>query len=172
MRFLQLLAAVALLAAIPAVSHAQYGFGPGFGFGGFGGGWGGGYYTGGMGYVPPPPYYSVYPPVYYSHQIIRRPYGISPYAAWPAPFTPITTTAQRREYSAAVLAESAPAPEPLVIVNPFVVGSEDFKPASTAAEVAKPKAKPETLPAPGPAPTPAPMPPSSDAPALPGDARR
>lgn len=31
-------------------------------------------------YVPVPPYYALHPPVYYSHEIVRRPVGDSPYA--------------------------------------------------------------------------------------------
>lgn len=50
----------------------------------FGGGFGPGQYYG-FGYsrswyVPVPPYYALHPPVYYSHEIVRRPIGDSPYA--------------------------------------------------------------------------------------------
>ena len=34
----------------------------------------------GLGRVPVPPYYALHPPVYYSHEIRRRPTGDSPYA--------------------------------------------------------------------------------------------
>ena len=49
------------------------------------------------------PYFAKYPPVYYSH-IVKRPYGISPYAA-PAGIAPVEL--------------SAPAPAPVSIKNPF-----------------------------------------------------
>jgi len=50
----------------------------------YGGGFGAGQYYG-FGYsrswyVPVPPYYALHPPVYYSHEIRRRPVGDSPYA--------------------------------------------------------------------------------------------
>jgi hypothetical protein len=51
------------------------------------------------------PYFAKFPPVYYSH-IVRRPYGVSPYAA-PAGIAPIEL--------------SVPAFEPQVIVNPYAV---------------------------------------------------
>lgn len=34
----------------------------------------------GLGYVPVPPYFALHPPVYYSHEIRRRPVGDSPFA--------------------------------------------------------------------------------------------
>lgn len=48
------------------------GFGSGFGCYGYG-------YSQSW-YVPVPPYYALHPPVYYSHEIVRRPVGDSPYA--------------------------------------------------------------------------------------------
>ena len=39
----------------------------------FGFGYSGSLY--GLGYVPVPPYYALHPPVYYSHEIRRRPIG-------------------------------------------------------------------------------------------------
>ena len=50
-----------------------------FGYGGYGG------YGGGLGmqaYIPAPPYFALHPPVYYG-QRYTRPYGASPFAAWP-----------------------------------------------------------------------------------------
>ncbi len=44
----------------------------------FGFGYSGSLY--GLGYVPVPPYYALHPPVYYSHEVVRRPIGDSPYA--------------------------------------------------------------------------------------------
>lgn len=58
----------------------------------------------GRGFITPreqPPYFAQFPPVYYSH-IVRRPYGISPYAA-PAGIAPVEMTA----------------PVPLTVKNPF-----------------------------------------------------
>ncbi|MEQ1905012.1 MAG: hypothetical protein ABL888_12565 [Pirellulaceae bacterium] len=49
------------------------------------------------------PYFAKFPPVYYSH-IVRRPYGVSPYAAPPG-IAPIEL--------------SIPAIEPQVIMNPY-----------------------------------------------------
>lgn len=106
-RNLCLAAVAAALLAAPTSAEA---FWP---YGGFGGPWNYGYGYGlnaGVGYVPPPPYFSVYPPVYYSHQITARPYGASPFA-WQAGMSPITTVPRY---------ESAPAPAPLEIVNPYV----------------------------------------------------
>jgi len=50
------------------------------------------------------PYFALHPPVYYSEQIVRRPYGISPYAAPPG----------------IIPTEMIVAPDPVVIVNPHV----------------------------------------------------
>ena len=67
--------------------HNGYGFGAGIGFG----------QCRGFSNFDRPPYFAQFPPVYYSH-IVRRPYGISPYAAPPgiapvelnAPSQPVT----------------------------------------------------------------------------------
>ena len=55
----------------------------GFGNGGYFGGscgnpWIYGPWTQTLGFIPTPPYYSLYPPVYYSHNVYR-PYGMSPF---------------------------------------------------------------------------------------------
>lgn len=50
------------------------------------------------------PYFALHPPVYYSEQIVRRPYGISPFAAPPG----------------IIPTEMIVAPEPIVIVNPYI----------------------------------------------------
>ncbi|MEO8493914.1 MAG: hypothetical protein ABI614_02510 [Planctomycetota bacterium] len=83
-----MICAAVLVASLICVneSQAQYGFGGGFGGGfssyGYGGfGYGAPYYSPGA--VPAPPYYALHPPVYYSHEIIRRPIGDSPYAYFP-----------------------------------------------------------------------------------------
>ena len=83
-------------------SRAQYGYGGGIGSGlpYYGFGYSGSLY--GLGYVPVPPYFALHPPVYYSHEIRRRPMGDSPYA-YPA---------------------GRPAPEPRrqFSLNPFLPG--------------------------------------------------
>lgn len=110
------LAALALMAGSPAVVSAQYPwgcFGSGYGYAGglnFGSS-----YTYGTSFVAPPPFYALFPPVYYSGEIVRRPYGSSPFA-YPSWF-------ERGSYAAAsapVAAAAQPAPEPLLIQNPFV----------------------------------------------------
>ena len=50
-----------------------------------------------------PPYFAKFPTVYYSH-VVKRPYGISPYAA-PAGITPVEMT--------------IPVAKPVVKINPF-----------------------------------------------------
>ncbi len=65
------------------------------------------------------PFFARFPPVYYSH-VVKRPYGVSPYAA-PAGIMPV---------------EMGMKPEPLSISNPF------FKPGAASAEAdSKPKAQ-------------------------------
>ena len=41
-----------------------------------------GFASGTRSYGPPPPYFSMHPPVYYGKRY-SRPYGVSPFAAWP-----------------------------------------------------------------------------------------
>jgi hypothetical protein len=106
-----LAAVAALLLAVPSSASAYWPY-----YGGFGYPWGCGYgygYTANYGgYIPAPPYYSVFPPVYYSSHITKRHYGASPYA-WPAGMQPITY----------VNSMDVPAAEPLMIENPFVTGA-------------------------------------------------
>lgn len=99
-RLLATLAIAALLGTV-STAKAQGGYNNGYGFGlGFGLGNGFPYPgmdcnpgMGGNGYFPfrgfgpsprvdEPPYFAKFPPVYYS-DIVRRPYGVSPYAAPP-----------------------------------------------------------------------------------------
>ncbi|HEX5106527.1 MAG TPA: hypothetical protein VFV87_22060 [Pirellulaceae bacterium] len=113
------LAAVALL-SIPAQADAYWGY---YGWGG--GPWSYGYnYNFGTGYLPPPPYYSIFPPVYYSPHVTMRHYGASPYA-WPAGFSP--TAYAVRDYVA------RPA-EPLMVVNPYVRVENATAPAVAKSE--------------------------------------
>ena len=100
---LTLALAVGMMAVFSNTSEAQcaggcYNSGYGFGAGYFANGFGA------RGFITPreqPPYFAQYPPVYYSG-IVRRPYGISPYAA-PAGITPVEMTV----------------PAPVTISNPY-----------------------------------------------------
>ena len=81
----RVLIAVALLAvlAMNNPAQAQWGCGlGGYGMNYYGYGMPVGWYTGVQGRMPP--YFALHPPVYYSGQIIRIPYGASPFACPPA----------------------------------------------------------------------------------------
>ncbi len=78
-----------------------------------------------------PPYFAKFPPVYYSH-IVRRPYGVSPYAAPPG-IAPVEMQAQYQ-------------PVPEVIVNPYFAPDA---PANSEA-IAPDAPTPDSLKAPGP----------------------
>jgi hypothetical protein len=101
--------------AAAGVAEAQYPYGGdlatwnGWGGYGYGGGWG--YLGTRVGFVPQPPYYAIHPPVYYSAQIIRRPYGTSPFA-WPSTYPPFTTIA--------VESQSMVRSDPAFFLNPYV----------------------------------------------------
>jgi hypothetical protein len=105
-RKLCLLSIVLLALSAPTTANAYW---PNWGYWG----WGNSGYGLGFNYnqspLGNPPYYSIYPPVYYSPQITARHYGASPFA-WPAGFQPITYTAQGE----------VSIPEPDIIENPFV----------------------------------------------------
>jgi len=111
-----------LLGLLTAASNLQaqnvYGRAYGQGYG-FGLGYQAPFFVGNFGYVRPSeelPYFSKFPPVYYSH-IVPRPYGVSPYAAPPG----IVPT----EYMVQPLAQ------PEVIRNPYV----DEAPADVVEDV-------------------------------------
>lgn len=108
-----------------------------FGYGGqgaFGG-------TGVQSFAPTPPYFALHPPVYYG-QRYTRPYGVSPFAAWPqlqsnasyAPqphvnraqviANPYCTTCDV-PVAAGELTRVAPV-EPLVIDNPYYKAAEVY----------------------------------------------
>lgn len=110
--------AALVLLSLPSTASAYWPYG------GWGGGpWGYGYnYNYGVGYLPPPPYYAVFPPVYYSPHITARHYGASPYA-WPAGFSPTAYTTR--------VSVAKPA-EPLMIVNPYVQVEGAPAPAAAA----------------------------------------
>jgi hypothetical protein len=118
-RKLCLISTVALLLTASSSANAFWPYaGYGGGFGGYGYGWGFGAPTD---YVSAPPYYAIYPPVYYSSRITARPYGASPFA-WQGGMSPITYV-PRPEIS-------MPAPE--MIENPFVAsGKAPAKQAAT-----------------------------------------
>ena len=103
LRSVCLAAAAALLLAIPSSASAYWPYGP------WSYGYGYGFNQISSDYMPAPPYYSIYPPVYYSSQITKRHYGAAPYA-WPPGMQPIT-------YINSMPVEAV---EPLVIENPFV----------------------------------------------------
>ncbi len=105
--------------------------------------WGGGF---GCGFGLPwsayslstPPYFAIFPPVYYSH-VTPRPYGFSPFAypgGYPTPerlsmpSVPYQYSVRRQNYRRAEpLPSPAPAqarvPKPLTIRNPYVLAPED-----------------------------------------------
>ena len=58
-----------------------------------------------------PPYFALFPPVYYSDQIVRRPMGVSPFAAPPG-VRPV---------------EMDVPPEPQHVVNPYIDQDPDAK---------------------------------------------
>ena len=103
-----LLAAALAAILLPAAAQAQYPYG-GMGYGGWGqGNYGQGYYSGAN---RVPPYFALHPPVYYSHEIIRRPMGASPFA-YPSWYAPPS--------SQAVASAPYQAPQPLMVENPYV----------------------------------------------------
>ena len=105
-----ILAAAFAALLLPAAAQAQYPYG-GMGYGGWGQpGYGQGIYRG-SNFVPP--YFALHPPVYYSHEIIRRPMGVSPFA-YPSWYAPPSDQA--------MAAASAVAPQPLLVTNPYVKG--------------------------------------------------
>ncbi len=105
MKQVLILAALFLAAgSFASRAEAQIGYEQGYGFGL---GYNFGFPTIGRCYYQREdlPYFAKFPPVYYSH-IVRRPYGVSPYAAPPG-ILPVEMSAHRV------------AREPLTIVNPF-----------------------------------------------------
>ncbi|HQU45732.1 MAG TPA: hypothetical protein PK867_23160, partial [Pirellulales bacterium] len=114
--------ALVVWAAVGTVAEAQVGgtpFALGYGFSGNG--------LYGMMNSQPPPYYAVFPPVYYSHPV-ARPYGYSPFAYPPGYITPsvgpvppkeVANPYVPRERKASTTDRTAAAPK--VFVNPYVV---------------------------------------------------
>ncbi len=89
-------------------------------------------------YVPSPPYFALHPPVYYG-QRYTRPYGLSPFAAWPQlqptagyhgqPAVDRTMSIANPHYSPSSsktpVAGSVAAAKP---VTPLVIGNPYFRP--------------------------------------------
>jgi hypothetical protein len=124
-RKLVLLVVVLVFAALPNAASAYW---PYWGYGGFGP-WGNGWgYNLATNSIPTPPYFSVYPPVYYSHQITARHYGASPFA-WTPGMEPITYTGDPAAMAA---------PEPQIIENPFVTAKNTNKQVSAVEKVVEP----------------------------------
>jgi hypothetical protein len=122
---LSIVVVVGLLA--PTQADAQFPYLGYPGYGSYGWGWG---FNQATNYVPAPPYYSLYPPVYYAPFITARHYGASPFA-WSAGMEPITYVPD---------VTPAAGPDPVIIENPFVAG-----PKNTGAKATKIEAKPLKL---------------------------
>jgi hypothetical protein len=110
------------LAAESASAYWPYGNG---GYNLYGYNWG---FNQATNYIPSPPYYSVYPPVYYSHQITARHYGASPFA-WTPGMEPITYLPDP---------SFAAASEPQIIENPYVTAKTSNKQLSAADKAPEP----------------------------------
>lgn len=115
MRRVLAVAAFAALVVFPTLAQAQY---PWWGL------YGSNYYprTYGLGVSAPrtfvsPPYFSLYPPVYYSHEIVRRPMGLGP-IAYTGLGAPVMAPASAPV--AAPMPAVQAAPKPQMIINPFV----------------------------------------------------
>jgi hypothetical protein len=142
LRRLALILCVTALSVLSAnVAQAQIPYGGDLaawnGWGGYGYGSGWGYLGTRVGYVPQPPYFAIHPPVYYSAQIIRRPYGTSPFA-WPATYPGFTNVP--------IEAASTVKADPVFIINPYVgeAGGGQLPPPREAAPAnnAQSKARP------------------------------
>ena len=103
-----LLAIALVVGALPVAASAQ---GP-FGYWGYG--WVDGYGQGHVTGHDTIPYFAAHPPVYYSHEIVRRPVGPSPFA-YPGFYVPVQAAVEVIE-----TAPAAPAPaEPVMIDNAY-----------------------------------------------------
>ncbi len=122
-----ILAAAFAALLLPAAAQAQYPYG-GMGYGGWGQpNYGQGVYRG-SNFVPP--YFALHPPVYYSHEIIRRPMGASPFA-YPSWYAPPS--------GQGVAAAAAAIPQPLMVTNPYVKAPANASiEQTTSASVANP----------------------------------
>lgn len=139
----KLLSALLFLAACAAGSSAQA-----QGYGGYGGYCGGGFYNGFYNVIVADqlPYFTLYPPVYYSG-IVPRTIGYSPFAYPPGTMTPELVKVegsgvmlnpfvpQSKEKTEKKTAESRVASAPLRMVNPYVDSPRQI--ASVASETAR-----------------------------------
>jgi len=73
-----------------------------------------------------PPYFALFPPVYYKHPIIARQYGYSPFAYYPYPVEPSLNRGEE--------------PKPKTISNPYYEGTKKSESveANEASAVARP----------------------------------
>jgi len=117
---------VVLLAVCVQDASAQYGYRGGFPRIGGRGFYGSRLYSN----YEKQPYFALYPPVYYSHEIVRRPYGYSPFALPPG----VSPAELRRGRSANAgrAIQPAAAPTPQMIENPFYQANAAGKPATSA----------------------------------------
>jgi len=140
--------AVAVLGALAVANTAAAAHGPYFGYGG---------YDYWLWYSFPRqtvvnsslPYYSVFPPVYYSYPV-ARPYGYSPYAYPPGTPTPSKhVSAPAKVRNAFAVGGKQAEVEPKRIKNRFVASS-GVSPAADTEPLAPPEVAPATTPdAPG-----------------------
>jgi hypothetical protein len=94
-----------------------------------------GWYTGVNGRMPP--YFALHPPVYYSGEIVRIPYGMSPFAyPWGTPFGVPAVAAAPALAMASAMPVSNQVAEAVVIENEFYQPNQGTLPAP------KPNAKP------------------------------
>jgi hypothetical protein len=107
---LVLIVALCLMAPSSASAYWPYGYGGGYGGWGYGYGWG---WNAATQYRPAPPYFALYPPVYYSPFIQARHYGASPFA-WAGGMEPITYVPSPGPMAVA---------EPMMVENPYVSGA-------------------------------------------------
>ncbi|QDU92879.1 hypothetical protein [Lignipirellula cremea] len=125
-----LLLSLIVLASTAAEAHAQWGGYLGGGFVGARGLYGSRLY----GDYEKQPYFALHPPVYYSSEIVRRPYGFSPFALPPGILPAELRAISGRQ---AVAPVAAPAPTPEMIENPFYRAG---RPAEAAAGTPSPAA--------------------------------
>jgi len=114
------LAAVVLVVGLSSTASAQWGCGGYGGLGGFGYGYGGAYA------MNPPPYFAVFPPVYYSYPV-SQPYGLSTFGMWGGGYNLSSMVVSTGGYRRYARSASAPQParvarsKPVIIENPFVL---------------------------------------------------
>ncbi len=108
--------AATLACSLALAGNAQAYWGCGYGANYFGYGLPMGWYTGVQGRMPP--YFALHPPVYYSGEIVRIPYGNTPFAYPYGTVAPMNYAPPAANY-APPMAATEPA-EPVMIENEFV----------------------------------------------------